>query len=65
MPARLAQLVAVQSDPSVCFKLVEAECERACQRMIEAARGLANAQQLAAASAAAQADASQSAEVSA
>ncbi|RZL32243.1 MAG: hypothetical protein EOP35_20405 [Rubrivivax sp.] len=53
MPARLAQLVAVQKDPSVCFGLIEAECERACQRMVEAARGLSIAQQLAAASAAA------------
>ena len=65
MPARLAQLVAVQSDPSVCYKLVEAECERACQRMIEAARGLANAQQLAAAGAARPVELTQSDEVSA
>lgn len=65
MPARLAQLVAVQSDPSVCYRLIEAECERACQRMIEAARGLAISQQLAAASAAAPADAPLPAEVSA
>lgn len=58
MPARLAQLVAVQKDPRACYDLIQAECERACQRMIDAARGLANAQQLAIASAAAPADAS-------
>jgi hypothetical protein len=65
MPARLAQLVSVQSDAAVCYRLIEAECERACQRMIEAARGLSIAQQLAAASAAASIEAPQPAEVSA
>lgn len=53
MPARLAQLVAVQKDPRACYDLIQAECERACQRMIDAARGLSVAHQLAAASAAA------------
>lgn len=63
MPDRLAQLVAAQSNPRACFELIRAECERACQRMVEAARGLANAEQLAQANAAAPAAEAQPAEV--
>lgn len=65
LPDRLAQLVAAQSNPRACFELIRAECERACKRMVDAARSLANAEQLAQANAAAQADEAQATEVSA
>ncbi|WP_457425651.1 hypothetical protein [Roseateles sp. P5_E7] len=63
LPDRLAQLVAAQSNPRACFELIRVECERACKRMVDAARGLANAEQIAQANAAAPANEAQPAEV--